>query len=141
MKYNVTLNGKIYEVDVTESDAVVVGISQVPVNVVAAPVAAAPVAAAPAVEAPAAPVAEAPAAPAAPAPVSADGTPVKAPMPGTILAVKKAVGDAVKAGDVICVLDVMKMEHDSVAPCDGTVKSFNAPKGTTVNTDDVLAVI
>ncbi|MBO5897118.1 MAG: biotin/lipoyl-binding protein [Clostridia bacterium] len=137
MKYNVTLNGKIYEVDVTESDAVVTGISQVPVGaVVAAP---APVAAAPAPAA--APAAEAPAAPAAPAPVSADGTQVKAPMPGTILAVKKNVGDAVKAGDVIIVLEAMKMENDIVAPCDGTVKSINAPKGTTVNTDDVLAVI
>lgn len=138
MKYNVTLNGKIYEVDVTESDAVVTGVSQVPF-VVATP-AAAPVAA-PVAEAPAAPVAEAPAAPAAPAPVSADGTQVKAPMPGTILAVKKSVGDAVKVGDVICVLEAMKMENDIVAPCDGTVKSINAPKGTTVNTDDVLAVI
>ena len=139
MKYNVTLNGKIYEVDVTESDAIVTGVSQVPF-VVAAP-AAAPVAA-PAVEAaPAAPVAEAPAAPTAPAPVSADGTQVKAPMPGTVLAVKKAVGDAVKAGEVIVVLEAMKMENDIVAPCDGTVKSINAPKGTTVNTDDVLAVI
>ncbi len=77
----------------------------------------------------------------APAPVAADGTQVKAPMPGTILAVKKAVGDAVKAGDVICVLEAMKMENDIVAPCDGTVKSINAPKGSTVYTDDVLAVI
>ncbi len=136
MKYNVTLNGKIYEVDVTESDAIVTGVSQVPF-VVAAP-AAAPVAAPAAAPAP---VAEAPAAPAAPAPVSADGTQVKAPMPGTILAVKKNVGDAVKAGDVIVVLEAMKMENDIVAPCDGTVKSINAPKGTTVNTDDVLAVI
>lgn len=133
MKYNVTLNGKIYEVDVTESDAIVTGVSQVPfVAAAPAPIAAAPVAA---------PVAEAPAAPAAPAPVSADGTQVKAPMPGTILAVKKNVGDAVKAGDVIVVLEAMKMENDIVAPCDGTVKSINAPKGTTVNTDDVLAVI
>ena len=122
MKYNVTLNGKIYEVDVTESDAVVTGITQVPV---AAP------------EAPA----EAPAAAPAVAPVSADGTQVKAPMPGTILAVKKNVGEAVKAGDVIVVLEAMKMENDIVAPCDGTVKSINAPKGSTVNTDDVIAVI
>ena len=138
MKYNVTLNGKIYEVDVTESDAVVTGVTQVPVAVAApavAPVAAAPVAA------PAAPVAEAPAAAPAVAPVSADGTQVKAPMPGTILAVKKNVGDAVKAGDVIVVLEAMKMENDIVAPCDGTVKSINAPKGSTVNTDDVIAVI
>ena len=138
MKYNVTLNGKIYEVDVTESDAVVTGVTQVPVAVAApavAPVAAAPVAA------PAAPVAEAPAAAPAVAPVSADGTQVKAPMPGTILAVKKNVGEAVKAGDVIVVLEAMKMENDIVAPCDGTVKSINAPKGSTVNTDDVIAVI
>ena len=140
MKYNVTLNGKIYEVDVTESDAVVTGVTQVPVAVAAPAVApvAAPVAA-PAV-APAAP-AEAPAAAPAVAPVTADGTQVKAPMPGTILAVKKNVGDAVKAGDVIVVLEAMKMENDIVAPCDGTVKSINAPKGSTVNTDDVLAVI
>ena len=136
MKYNVTLNGKIYEVDVTESDAVVTGVTQVPVAVAAPAVA--PVAAP--VAAPAAP-AEAPAAAPAVAPVAADGTQVKAPMPGTILAVKKNVGDAVKAGDVIVVLEAMKMENDIVAPCDGTVKSINAPKGSTVNTDDVLAVI
>ena len=137
MKYNVTLNGKIYEVDVTETDAVVTGVTQVPVAVAApavAPVAVAPVAAP---EAPS----EAPAAAPAVAPVSADGTQVKAPMPGTILAVKKTVGDAVKAGDVIVVLEAMKMENDIVAPCDGTVKSINAPKGSTVNTDDVIAVI
>jgi glutaconyl-CoA decarboxylase len=133
MKYNVTLNGKIYEVDVTESDAVVTGISQVPVGTVVAPAPVAPVAAPV--------VAPAPVAAPAAAPVSADGTQVKAPMPGTILAVKKNVGDAVKAGDVIVVLEAMKMENDIVAPCDGTVKSINAPKGSTVNTDDVLAVI
>ncbi len=138
MKYNVTLNGKIYEVDVTESDAIVTGISQVPF---VAAVPAAPVAAPAATPVEAAPVADAPAAPAAPAPVSADGTQIKAPMPGTILAVKKNVGEAVKAGDVVVVLEAMKMENDIVAPCDGVVKSINAPKGTTVNTDDVLAVI
>ncbi len=136
MKYNVTLNGKIYEVDVTETDAIVTGISQVPV-MAAAPVA--PVAAPVAETAPAA-APEAPAAPVVTAPV-ADGTQIKAPMPGTVLAVKKNVGDAVKAGDVILVLEAMKMENEIVAPCDGTVKSINAPKGSTVNTDDVLAVI
>ena len=137
MKYNVTLNGKIYEVDVTETDAVVTGISQVPV-MTAVPVA--PVAAPVAAPAPVEAAPEAPAAPVASAPV-ADGTQIKAPMPGTVLAVKKNVGDAVKAGDVIVVLEAMKMENDIVAPCDGTVKSINAPKGSTVNTDDVLAVI
>ncbi len=137
MKYNVTLNGKIYEVDVTETDAIVTGISQVPV-MAAAPVA--PVAAPVAAPAPVEAAPEAPAAPAAPVAV-ADGTQIKAPMPGTVLAVKKNVGDAVKAGDVVLVLEAMKMENDIVAPCDGTVKSINAPKGSTVNTDDVLAVI
>ena len=134
MKYNVTLNGKIYEVDVTESDAVVTGITQVPV-VTAAPVAAAPVAAAPV----AAPAVEAPAA--APVAAPADGTQIKAPMPGTIIAVKKNVGDAVKAGETVVVLEAMKMENDIVAPSDGVVKSIVATKGSTVNTDDVLVVI
>ena len=141
MKYNVTLNGKIYEVDVTETDAVVTGISQVPV-VAAAPVAAAPVVAAPVVapvEVAAAPVEAAPAAPAAP--VSADGTEIKAPMPGTVVGVQKNVGDGVLAGEVVIVLEAMKMENDFVAPCDGTVKAIVATKGSTVNTDDVLAVI
>ena len=129
MKYNVTLNGKIYEVDVTETDAVVTGVTQVPVAAVA-PVATPVAAPAPAAAPAAAPVA-----------APADGTQVKAPMPGTILAVKKNAGDAVKAGDVIVVLEAMKMENDIVAPCDGTIKSINTPKGATVNTDDVIAVI
>ena len=137
MKYVVTLNGKNYEVDVTETDAIVTGITEVPVMVAAAPAVAAPVAA-PA-EAPKAE--EAPAAPAAPAAPTASGTQVKAPMPGTILAVKASAGQAVKAGDVIVVLEAMKMENDIVATCDGTVKEIVVTKGTTVNTDDVLAII
>jgi glutaconyl-CoA decarboxylase len=138
MKYVVTLNGKNYEVDVTETDAIVTGVTQVPVMVAAAPaVAAAPVAA-PA-EAPKAE--EAPAAPSAPAAPTASGTPVKAPMPGSILAVKASAGQAVKAGDVIVVLEAMKMENDIVAPCDGTVKEILVTKGSTVNTDDILAII
>lgn len=136
MKYVVTLNGKNYEVEVTETDAIVTGITEVPVMVAAAP-AAAPVAAP--VEAPKAE--EAPAAPAAPAAPTASGTQVKAPMPGTILAVKASAGQAVKAGDVIVVLEAMKMENDIVAPCDGTIKEIVVTKGTTVNTDDILAII
>ena len=138
MKYVVTLNGKNYEVEVTETDAIVTGITEVPVMVAAAPVAAAPAApAAPVAEAPA----EAPAAPSAPAAPTASGTQVKAPMPGTILAVKASAGQAVKAGDVIVVLEAMKMENDIVAPCDGTIKEIVVTKGTTVNTDDILAII
>ncbi len=126
MKYNITLNGKIYEVDVTESDAVVTGITQVPVY-----------AAAPAATAPAAPV-PAP----SPAPgVSADGVKIQAPMPGSVVAVKKSVGESVTAGETVIVLEAMKMENEIVAPCDGTVKAVVAPKGATVNTDDVLMII
>lgn len=136
MKYVVTLNGKNYEVDVTETDAIVTGITEVPVMVAAAP-AVAPVAA-PA-EAPKAE--ETPAAPSAPAAPTASGTQVKAPMPGTILAVKASAGQTVKAGDVIVVLEAMKMENDIVAPCDGTIKEIVVTKGTTVNTDDILAII
>ncbi len=136
MKYVVTLNGKNYEVEVTETDAIVTGITEVPVMVAAAPAAAvaAPVAEAPKAE-------EAPAAPAAPAAPTASGTQVKAPMPGSVLAVKASVGQAVKAGDVLVVLEAMKMENDITAPCDGTVKEIVVTKGTTVNTDDVLVVI
>ena len=138
MKYVVTLNGKNYEVDVTETDAIVTGITEVPVMVAAAP--AAPVVAAPAAPAEAPKSEESPAqsAPAAP---TASGTQVKAPMPGTILAVKASAGQAVKAGDVIVVLEAMKMENDIVAPCDGTVKEILVTKGSTVNTDDILAII
>ena len=62
-------------------------------------------------------------------------------MPGTILEVKAAVGQTVKAGDVLFVLEAMKMENDIVAPVDGTVKQLLVSKGSTVSTDDVLAVI
>ena len=138
MKYVVTLNGKNYEVDVTETDAIVTGVTEVPVMVAAAPaVAAAATVAAPA-EAPKSEETPAQSAPAAP---TASGTQVKAPMPGTILAVKASAGQAVKAGDVVVVLEAMKMENDIVAPCDGTVKEILVTKGSTVNTDDILAII
>ena len=126
MKYVVNLNGKNYEVEVTEQEAVVTNVTAAAAAPVAVP---APVAA----PAPAA-------APAAQA-VSAEGTTIPSPMPGTILAVSVSVGQAVKAGDVLMVLEAMKMENDIVAPCDGTVKQVLVSKGATVNTDDVLAVI
>ena len=118
-RYNITVNGKAYDVAVEEVDA-----GSAP----AAPVAAAP----------AAPAAAAPAAPAAPV---ADGTKVTAPMPGTILDIKVAVGDTVKSGQAICVLEAMKMENDVNAPCDGKVLSINTTKGSSVDTGAVLAVI
>jgi glutaconyl-CoA decarboxylase len=111
-----------------------------------APVAAAPVAAAP-VAAPAAPVAApapAPApAPAAPAPAApaAGETAVNSPMPGNIFKVECKVGQAVQAGDVLVVLEAMKMEIEVAAPVAGTVKAISAVVGTAVNTDDLLVTI
>ncbi len=125
MKYVVTLNGKNYEVEVEKTDAVITNITE----------ATAPVAAPAPAAAPAAVPAAAPA-----APVSG-GTNVIAPMPGAILSVVKNVGDSVNAGDVIVVLEAMKMENDIVAPCAGTIKQITVQKGATVETDAVLAVI
>ena len=127
MKYVVTLNGKNYEVEVEETDAVITAVTD------AAP--AAPVAAA----APAAPAAV-PAPAAAPA-AAADGQKVLSPMPGTILSVNVSVGSAVKAGEVILILEAMKMENEIVAPCDGTVKQLAVQKGSTFATDALLAVV
>lgn len=124
MKYIVNLNGINYEVEVEETEAVITSVSEAP----AAPVAA-----------PAAPVAAPAAAPAA-AP-SADGTKVVAPMPGAILAVNKNVGDSVNTGDVIMILEAMKMENEIVAPVSGTIKQLLVQKGSTVETDAVLAIV
>ena len=83
--------------------------------------------------------AAAPAAPAAAVPAS--GETVTAPMPGPILDVKVAAGAAVKKGDVLMILEAMKMENEILAPCDGTVAALNVSKGTTVETGTVLCVI
>lgn len=128
MIYKVTLNGKIYEVEVEKGEAMIR----------AEYAAAAPVAPAPA--APAAPVAAAPvAAPAAaPAPAAAGEGVVQSPMPGNINAVKFSAGQSVKAGDVIIILEAMKMENEIVAPKAGTLKGVFVTKGATVNTGDAL---
>lgn len=122
-RFNITVNGKAYDVAVEELDA----------NA-AAPVAAPAPAAAP-VAAPTAPAA-------APAPAAAGaGEKVTAPMPGTILDVKVNVGDTVSKGQVIMILEAMKMENDIVASCDGKITSVIATKGATVNSGDALATI
>lgn len=127
MKYVVTLNGKNYEVEVEETDAVITAVTD------AAP-------AAPAAAAPVAPAAAAPAPAAAPA-AAAEGQKVLSPMPGTILSVNVNVGSSVKAGDILLILEAMKMENEIVAPCDGTVRQLTVQKGSTVATDALLAVV
>ena len=137
MKYVVNLNGKAYEVEVEETQAVIMNVSDAPVAAV--PVAAPAPVAAPTPAPAAAPASEA--APAAPAAPVAGGTNITAPMPGTILSVNTAVGSTVNAGDVLIILEAMKMENEIVAPCAGTVKQVLVSKGSTVETDAVLAVI
>ena len=117
-KYNVNVNGTAYEVTVEEIQGG----------------AAAPVSA----PAPAAAPAPAP----APAPAAAGARePVNAPMPGTILDVKVSAGQAVKSGDVLMILEAMKMENEIMAPKDGTVTSVSASKGASVQSGDVLCTI
>ena len=72
------------------------------------------------------------------APAAAGAITVTAPMPGNILDVKVSNGASVKAGDVLCILEAMKMENEIVAPQDGTVASVNCSKGDVVNVGDVL---
>ncbi|MBR4223392.1 MAG: biotin/lipoyl-binding protein [Oscillospiraceae bacterium] len=115
-RYNITVNGKTYDVEVEETGS--------------AP--SAPVQAAPAAPAPA---------PAAPKAATGSGTPVKAPMPGNILDVKVNVGDTVTSGQVIVILEALKMENDIVASASGKITSLNVKKGDTVNSDDVIATI
>lgn len=118
--YNVTVNGVPYSVQVEETTG-------------NAPAAAMPAA-------PAAPAPQAAPAPAAPAaPVS--GTKVTAPMPGNILDVKVAVGDKVQEGQLVVLLEAMKMENEIFSPAAGSVTAVMVKKGDTVNSNDVLVTI
>ena len=110
-KYRVNVNGTVYEVELEEMTG--------------AP-AAAPVAA------------PAPSAAAAPA---AGGEKVTSPMPGTILSVNVAAGDAVKRGQVLMILEAMKMENEIMCPCDGTVASVSVTKGAAVESGTLLCTI
>lgn len=132
MKYVVTLNGKDYEVEVGQGSAEVLSVSAAGTASPAhtpAPVRAAAPAAAPAP----APVA-APAAPAA-------GKAVNAPMPGTVLKMLIKQGDKVTNGQVLLVLEAMKMENEIFAPCDGTVTSVAVKEGSSVNSGDAMVTI
>ncbi len=120
-RFNINVNGTAYDVQVEEVGA------DTPVSTPAP--AATPVQ--PATPAPQATTS---------APVGA-GAKVEAPMPGNIVDVKVNVGDLVKTGDVLVVLEAMKMENDIVAPCDGKVTSLTVKKGDTVNSNDTLATV
>lgn len=137
-RFLITVNGRTYEVEVEEvSDFAAAPTRQAAVQAApAAPVAPAPSAPAPA-EAPAAKAAEAP----APANIPANGTKIVAPMPGKILAVKASPGQAVKRGDVLLILEAMKMENEIQAPADGTVTAIAVSEGSSVNAGALLAVI
>ena len=121
--YTITVNGNVYDVTVEEgSGAVAAAPAAAPKAVPkAAPKAAAPKAAAPA--------------------GAQGGVKINAPMPGKILGIKVAAGQAVKKGDVLVILEAMKMENEIVAPQDGTVASVNTSVGEQVEAGAVLATL
>ena len=129
-KFSIVVNGTAYEVDVEEIGAGA-----------AAPVVAAPAPVAAPVAAPkAAPVKAA--APKAAAPAGAAGAvEIKSPMPGTVLGIKCTVGQAVKKGDPVVMIEAMKMETPIPAPQDGTIASINTQQGATVASGDVLVTM
>lgn len=131
MKYKVTLNNRTYEVEVEEGEAMLVDEYEAYAPA-AAPAPAAPVQAAAAAPAPA---------PAAPAQAVAAGEAVKSPMPGNILQIKVSQGQHVTEGEVVIILEAMKMENEIVASRSGTVAQVLVSKGSVVETGSPLLVI
>lgn len=123
-KFNIKVNGKAYEVEVEE-----VGSSAHSFSSPAAPAVSAPVNETKSAPAP------------APAPVNAGSSSIKAPMPGTINAVKVTAGESIKKGQVVAVLEAMKMENEIMAPEDAVVASVAVSQGQSVNTGDVIVTL
>ena len=129
MKYIVTLRDRTFEVEVENGEAMILDEyeAKAPAAAVAAPATTAPVAA---VES------------SSVAPVAIGAvTPVPAPMPGNIVSLEVKVGDSVAEGDVVAVMEAMKMNVEVVAPCAGTIKQILVEKGAVVATDDALMII
>ena len=131
MKYKITLQGRTYEIEVERGEAMLLDEYD----------AVAPVPAAPAAAPAPMPVAAPAAAPAPAAGPVAAGTKVDSPLPGNILDIKVSVGQTVKAGDVLIIIEAMKMENEVAAPCDGVVKQVVTSKGAVVATGDTLLII
>jgi glutaconyl-CoA/methylmalonyl-CoA decarboxylase subunit gamma len=130
-KFNVTVNGVSYEVAVEEvSSATAPVLTVAPVATTPAPVATPAPAAAPA-----------PAATPAPAAVGAGDTTVNAPMPGKVVKVLLQAGQAVKKGEVVLILEAMKMQNEISSPVAGTIKSVQVTSGQNVKPGEILAVI
>lgn len=126
--FNVSVNGATYQVQVEEVNGITAALPAAPAPVAAPRSAPADsMTAAPAVHQPAAPV--------------AGGHQIKSPMPGTIMFIKVKQGESVKKGDVLCILEAMKMENEIMAPADGTVAQVVVSKGASVNSGDVLLVL
>ena len=112
-KYRVHVNGTVYEVELEEITGAAPAAAPAPAAVAAAPVAAAP----------------------------AGGEQITSPMPGNILSVNVAAGDTVKKGQVLMILEAMKMENEIMCPCDGKVVSVSVAKGAAVESGTLLCVI
>ncbi|HOB20177.1 MAG TPA: biotin/lipoyl-binding protein [Candidatus Atribacteria bacterium] len=138
MRYIVTINNKTYEVEVEQGQASIINAGNAAVQASSQAAPATSQQAAPAPQP--APTAPQQAVQPAPAPAAVNGEAVKAPMPGTILDIRVSNGQAVKRGDVLFILEAMKMENEIMAPVDGVVQIV-ASKGATVNTGDILASI
>lgn len=122
MIYTVTINNKSYEVEVEKEQASIVKITEAKAQSIPKDF-------------------QSPAPPPTAAVPAPNGNPVTAPMPGTIIKIKVRNGDRVKKGDVVLILEAMKMENDITAPADGVVVQITAAKGSSVSTGDILAVI